>query len=148
MSSWENVVCECLPCYVKKGNKLLSETGIQLRRQPVRPKWHPLHRLQGRTFPELWRFVGADADTAVTVEVAHSGDIAATSPTVTLTVPSGYTIASGTNPQTLSGIDPDSAGTATWTVHSPAATTTSTVTFSVDASTTSYGETSAAEKIV
>jgi 5-methylcytosine-specific restriction endonuclease McrA len=54
-SSWENVVCACLPCNVKKGNKLLSESGIQLRRQPVRPKWHPLHRLQGRAFPEIWR---------------------------------------------------------------------------------------------
>jgi 5-methylcytosine-specific restriction endonuclease McrA len=54
-SSWENVVCACLPCNVKKGNKLLTETGIQLRRLPVRPKWHPLHRLQGRNFPDIWK---------------------------------------------------------------------------------------------
>ncbi len=45
-STWENVVCACLPCNVKKGNKLLTETGLQLKRQPVRPKWHPLHRLE------------------------------------------------------------------------------------------------------
>ena len=54
-STWENVVCACLPCNVKKGNKLLIETGLQLKRQPVRPKWHPLHRLQGRNFPDIWK---------------------------------------------------------------------------------------------
>ena len=32
-----------------------TETGIQLKRQPVRPKWHPLHRLQGRNFPDIWK---------------------------------------------------------------------------------------------
>ena len=40
---------------VRKGNKLLSECGIQLKRPPVRPRWHPLHRLQGRTYPEIWK---------------------------------------------------------------------------------------------
>jgi len=54
-STWENVVCACLPCNVRKGNKLLSESGIQLKRPPVRPRWHPLHRLQGRTYPEIWK---------------------------------------------------------------------------------------------
>ncbi|HVT44445.1 MAG TPA: HNH endonuclease [Thermoanaerobaculia bacterium] len=54
-SSWENVVCACLPCNVKKGNKLLSECGIRLTRQPHRPKWHPLHRLQGRNYPDIWK---------------------------------------------------------------------------------------------
>ena len=55
-SSWENVVCACLPCNVKKGNKLLSESDhMRLIRQPQRPKWHPLHRLQGRNFPDIWK---------------------------------------------------------------------------------------------
>jgi 5-methylcytosine-specific restriction endonuclease McrA len=54
-SSWENIVCACLPCNVKKGNKLISECGMQLIREPYRPKWHPLHRLQGRNFPEVWK---------------------------------------------------------------------------------------------
>jgi 5-methylcytosine-specific restriction endonuclease McrA len=54
-STWENVVCACLPCNVKKGNKLLGECGMQLTRQPVRPKWHPLHRLQGRNYPDIWK---------------------------------------------------------------------------------------------
>lgn len=54
-STWENVVCACLPCNVRKGNKLLSECEIRLIRQPHRPKWHPLHRLQGRAYPEIWK---------------------------------------------------------------------------------------------
>jgi len=28
---------------------------MDLIRIPVRPKWHPLHRLQGRSFPEIWK---------------------------------------------------------------------------------------------
>jgi 5-methylcytosine-specific restriction endonuclease McrA len=54
-STWENVVCACLNCNVRKGNKLVAESGMDLIRQPTRPKWHPLHRLQGRTFPEVWK---------------------------------------------------------------------------------------------
>lgn len=54
-STWENVVCACLPCNVRKGNKLLTECEMKLIRQPARPKWHPLHRLQGRTFPDIWK---------------------------------------------------------------------------------------------
>src|SRR5258708_5856152 len=30
-STWENVVCACLPCNVRKGNKLLTETGLQIK---------------------------------------------------------------------------------------------------------------------
>ncbi|MFA6957850.1 MAG: HNH endonuclease [Thermoanaerobaculia bacterium] len=54
-STWENVVCACLNCNVRKGNKLVAESGMYLIRPPVRPKWHPLHRLQGRKFPDIWR---------------------------------------------------------------------------------------------
>lgn len=54
-SSWDNVVCACLPCNVRKGNKLLSECEMKLIRHPARPKWHPLHRLQGRNYPDIWK---------------------------------------------------------------------------------------------
>ena len=54
-STWENVVCACLNCNVRKGSKLVHESGMDLIRQPARPKWHPLHRLQGRSFPEIWK---------------------------------------------------------------------------------------------
>jgi 5-methylcytosine-specific restriction endonuclease McrA len=54
-SHWENVVCACLPCNVKKGNKLLTECHMQLIRLPHRPRWHPLHRLHGRQYPDIWK---------------------------------------------------------------------------------------------
>ncbi len=54
-STWENVVCACLPCNVRKGNRLPDECGIALIRKPVRPRWHPLHRFQGRQFPDAWK---------------------------------------------------------------------------------------------
>lgn len=38
---WENVVCSCIPCNTKKGNKLLHEVGMHLIRKPKRPKWRP-----------------------------------------------------------------------------------------------------------
>jgi hypothetical protein len=28
---------------------------MNLIRHPHRPKWHPLHRIQGRAFPEIWK---------------------------------------------------------------------------------------------
>lgn len=37
-SDWENVVCCCQPCNVKKGNKLLSEAGMTLKISPYEPK--------------------------------------------------------------------------------------------------------------
>ena len=54
-STWENVVCACLPCNVRKGNKVPGESDMRLIRHPHRPKWHPLHRLQRRTFPDIWK---------------------------------------------------------------------------------------------
>jgi len=54
-STWENVVCACLRCNVKKGNRLPVECGLELTRKPARPRWHPLHRYQGRRFPESWK---------------------------------------------------------------------------------------------
>jgi len=54
-STWENVVCACLKCNVRKGNKLLGECGMRLIKKPVKPNWHPLHRLQARPFPETWK---------------------------------------------------------------------------------------------
>lgn len=55
-SSWENIVCACLSCNVKKGDKLLIETGMSLIKHPQRPRWHPLHRLMNRgKAPERWK---------------------------------------------------------------------------------------------
>jgi 5-methylcytosine-specific restriction endonuclease McrA len=43
-TTWENVVCCCITCNLKKGAKLPYEAGMKLLRQPVRPKWTPSFR--------------------------------------------------------------------------------------------------------
>jgi 5-methylcytosine-specific restriction endonuclease McrA len=43
-TTWENVVCCCVPCNLKKGAKLYHEVGMKLLRLPFRPKWTPTFR--------------------------------------------------------------------------------------------------------
>ncbi len=40
--TWENVVCACLTCNVRKGGRTPSEAGMRLLSEPVRPKRSPL----------------------------------------------------------------------------------------------------------
>lgn len=40
-TSWENIVCSCIPCNTRKGNRLPHEAGMHLIRKPKRPKWRP-----------------------------------------------------------------------------------------------------------
>jgi len=40
-TTWENVVCSCIPCNTRKGNRLPHEVGMHLIRKPKRPKWQP-----------------------------------------------------------------------------------------------------------
>ena len=40
-TTWENIVCSCIPCNTKKGNRLPHEAHMQLIRKPKRPKWRP-----------------------------------------------------------------------------------------------------------
>ncbi|HEX7578773.1 MAG TPA: HNH endonuclease [Thermoanaerobaculia bacterium] len=54
-STWDNVVCACLPCNVRKGNKLLDEAGLKLRRMPVKPKASPLGLLSPQRIHPSWR---------------------------------------------------------------------------------------------
>ncbi len=35
---WENVVAACRPCNTRKGDKLLEESGMHLRKRPVAPQ--------------------------------------------------------------------------------------------------------------
>lgn len=41
---WENVVCSCISCNLKKGGRTPEQAGMRLARQPFRPKWTPLLR--------------------------------------------------------------------------------------------------------
>lgn len=54
-SSWENVVCACLPCNVRKGNRLPDEAGMSLRRPPARPKPSPLGLLSPHRIRPEWK---------------------------------------------------------------------------------------------
>ena len=47
-TSWENVVCCCVPCNLKKGCRLPEEAGMRLMKLPVRPQWNPTTRLLGQ----------------------------------------------------------------------------------------------------
>lgn len=40
-TTWENIVCSCIPCNTRKGNRLPHEAGMHLVRKPKRPKWRP-----------------------------------------------------------------------------------------------------------
>jgi len=42
MTSWENIVCACVACNVRKGGRTPQEARMQLVRQPVKPKRSPL----------------------------------------------------------------------------------------------------------
>ncbi len=41
-SVWENIVCACTTCNVKKGGRKPQQAGITLIRKPVKPKRNPL----------------------------------------------------------------------------------------------------------
>lgn len=44
VSSWENVVCACVSCNSRKGNRTPHEVGMSLIRVPRRPVGHPVPR--------------------------------------------------------------------------------------------------------
>ncbi|MBD3272312.1 MAG: HNH endonuclease, partial [Elusimicrobia bacterium] len=39
-STWDNVVTSCVRCNVRKGNKLIDETGMKLLIKPSKPHWN------------------------------------------------------------------------------------------------------------
>lgn len=38
-NSWENVVCSCISCNMRKGNRTLKQAGMKLIRIPKKPHW-------------------------------------------------------------------------------------------------------------
>jgi len=40
-TNWENIVCSCVPCNTRKGNRTPQEAHLHLIRKPKRPKWRP-----------------------------------------------------------------------------------------------------------
>jgi len=43
-TSWENVVCSCVPCNLRKGGRTPEQARMRLLKKPVRPRWTPLFR--------------------------------------------------------------------------------------------------------
>jgi 5-methylcytosine-specific restriction endonuclease McrA len=53
-TTWENVVCSCVPCNLRKGGRTPEEAHMRLLKRPVRPRWTPAFRAPSR-FYEDWR---------------------------------------------------------------------------------------------
>lgn len=53
-TSWENIVCSCIPCNLRKANRTPIQAGMALLREPFRPKWSPSFRPTGQGHP-VWR---------------------------------------------------------------------------------------------
>ncbi|MFC1739329.1 HNH endonuclease [Planctomycetota bacterium] len=41
-SKWENIICSCTECNVKKGGRTPQQAGMKLIKQPVKPRCNPL----------------------------------------------------------------------------------------------------------
>ena len=44
-STWDNLVCCCVPCNMRKGGRVPENAGLKLIRRPYKPKRSPLIRL-------------------------------------------------------------------------------------------------------
>ena len=60
-SIWQNVVCACLKCNVKKGGRLPAEAGLTLEVEPRKPRFNPTISIAaGRQRYRSWKqFVNA-----------------------------------------------------------------------------------------
>lgn len=55
-TTWENIVCSCVACNLKKGGLTPAEANMRLLRRPARPRWSPFERGQdGRYAYDDWR---------------------------------------------------------------------------------------------
>ena len=55
-TTWENVVCCCLKCNGRKGDRKPEEVGLKLIRKPVRPQQNPLLKVKlDNPKYEIWK---------------------------------------------------------------------------------------------
>ena len=40
-TTWENIVCSCIECNTRKGNRTPREASMRLIRKPKKPRWRP-----------------------------------------------------------------------------------------------------------
>ena len=71
-TTWENIVCSCIPCNTRKANRTPSEAGLHLIRKPKRPKWRPFVQVSfTATGDDSWKHF---LDLAYwNVELGHEG---------------------------------------------------------------------------
>ena len=56
LTVWENIVCSCIRCNTRKGNRTPREAGLKLMRSPKRPRWRPFLTFSHARQPEeTWR---------------------------------------------------------------------------------------------
>ena len=60
-SSWENCVLACVRCNSKKADRLQSESGMKLIRQPKAPRWTPIMEVPVARVRQSWRKFISDA---------------------------------------------------------------------------------------
>jgi 5-methylcytosine-specific restriction endonuclease McrA len=55
-TTWENIVCSCIPCNTRKANRTPFEAGLHLVRKPKRPKWRPFVQVNfGAPYHDSWK---------------------------------------------------------------------------------------------
>jgi 5-methylcytosine-specific restriction endonuclease McrA len=55
-TTWENIVCACVECNVKKGGRTPEQAHLRLVRKPFRPKTSPvLHVKLGNAKYQSWK---------------------------------------------------------------------------------------------
>mgnify|MGYP000945518126 CR=1 FL=1 len=54
-TTWENVVCSCIACNLKKGGRTPEQAGMRLLRKPFRPRWNPVLRSGKPSAFESWK---------------------------------------------------------------------------------------------
>lgn len=55
-TTWENIVCSCIPCNTRKANRTPAEASMRLVRKPKRPKWRPFVQVSfGTTMHDSWK---------------------------------------------------------------------------------------------
>lgn len=53
-TTWENVVCSCKPCNLRKGSHTPEEVGLRLRATPHRPRYVAVMSLSRAPEPATW----------------------------------------------------------------------------------------------
>jgi 5-methylcytosine-specific restriction endonuclease McrA len=62
-TTWDNIVCSCIPCNSMKGNRTPAEARMKLLKKPTAPRWRPfVHIHHTRATHHLWhRFLDVNS---------------------------------------------------------------------------------------